>query len=136
MRFKCICNNITIKIMTSEWKIRFPHQCTLLKNIETGLHRHDHNEWEEANNVKEASAKAGNGGLVKTGADQVTEGQDGQAVVAEVQEEDEAVTVRQDAAMLENQCEDDDGHHQVSSAIQEPGDKVAEWVYAHHLHIL
>lgn len=113
-----------------------PHQGALLGKGEIRLHGHDHNEGEKAEDVKEAATKAGNVGLVKEGADQVTEGQDAQTIVAEEQEKEEAVAVGQDAAVLQHQCEDEDGQHQVGGALQEPGKEVAERVDPHHFHVL
>ncbi len=113
-----------------------PHQGALLGKGETRLHGHDHNEGEEAADVKEAATEAGNVGLVKEGADQVTEGQDAQTIVAQVQEKEEAVAVGQDHAVLQHQSEDDDGQRQVGGALQEPGKEVAERVDSHHFHVL
>ena len=113
-----------------------PHQDTLLGKGELRLHRHDHNEGEEAEDVNEAATESGDVGLVEEGADQVAEGQDAQTVVAEVQEEQEAVTVGQDAAVLQDQREDDDGQGEVGGALEEPSEEVAERVDSHHFHVL
>lgn len=123
--------------MTNDkWGSEVPHQGALLGKGEIRLPGHDHDEREEAEDVKEAATQAGNVGLVKEGADQVTEGQDAQTIVAEVQEKEESVTVGQDSAKLQHQSEDEDGHHQVGGTLQEPGEEVAERVYSHHLHVL
>ena len=114
----------------------FPHQSALLRKGEIRLQGHDHNEREEAEDVKEAATQAGDVGLVKEGADQVTEGHDAQTVVTKVQEKEEAIAVGQDSAKLQYQSEDEDGQHQVGSTLQEPGQEVAEWVNSHHLHVL
>lgn len=52
------------------------HQYALLGEGEIRLHGHDHDEREEGEDVKEAATQAGDVGLVKEGADEVTEGQD------------------------------------------------------------
>ena len=85
------------------------HQAALLSKGEIGLQGHDHDEGEKAEDVKEAATEAGDVGLVKEGADQVTEGQDAQAIVTEVQEKDEAIAFGEDAAVLQHQSEDEDG---------------------------
>lgn len=113
-----------------------PHQGALLGKGETCLNGQDHNEGEEAEDIKEAATKTGNVGLVKEGADQVTEGQDAQTIVAEVQEKEEAITVGQDPAVLQNQCEDEDGKHHVGGTLQEPSKEVADRVDSHHFHVL
>lgn len=76
-----------------------PHQGGLLGEAERRLHGHDDDEGEEAEHVNQAAAQAGDVGLVEEGADEVAEGQDAQAVVAEVEEEEEAVAFREDAAV-------------------------------------
>lgn len=76
------------------------HQSALLGKGESLLHRHDHDEGEEAEDVNKAATEAGDVGLIKEGADQVTEGQDAQTIVTEVQEQEEAIAVGQDAAVL------------------------------------
>lgn len=63
-----------------------PHQYALLGKGESRLHGHDNDEREETEDIDEAAAEAGNVGLVEEGADEVTEGQDAQAVIAEVKE--------------------------------------------------
>lgn len=113
-----------------------PHQGTLLGEAERRLHGHDDDEGEEAEHVDEAAAQPGDVGLVEEGAHEVAEGQDAQAVVAEVEEEEEAVAFGQDAAVPQHQREDHDGDQQVGGALQEPGEEVAEWVDAHHFHVL
>lgn len=113
-----------------------PHQDALLGKGELRLHRHDHNEGEEAEDVNEAATESGDVGLVEEGADQVAEGQDAQTVVAKVQEKQEAVTVGQDAAVLQDQREDDDGQGEVGGALEEPSEEVAERVDSHHFHVL
>lgn len=85
------------------------HQAALLGEGEIGLQGHDHNEGEKAEDVKEAATEAGDVGLVKKGADQVTEGQYAQTIVTEVQEKEEAVAVGEDATILQHQREDEDG---------------------------
>lgn len=113
-----------------------PHQGALLREAERGLHGLDHDEGEEAKDVNEAAAQAGDVGLVEEGADQVAEGQDAQTVIAEVEEKDEAVAFGQHVAVLQHQCEDDDGDQEVGGAFQEPGKEVAQWVDSHHFHVL
>lgn len=113
-----------------------PHQGALLGEGQICLHGDDHNEGEEAEDVEEAATQGSDVGLVKEGADQVTEGQDAQTVVAQVQEKEEAVTVGQNVAILQHQCEDEDSHQQVGGALQEPGEEVAERVDSHHFHVL
>lgn len=115
---------------------KVPHQGALLGKGESRLHGHDHNEGEEAEDVYKAATETGDVGLVKEGADQETEGQDAQTIVAEVQEKEKAVTVGKDLAILQHQCEDEDGHHKVAGALQEPGKEVAERVDSHHFHVL
>lgn len=112
------------------------HQYALVGEGEILLHGHDHDEREEGEDVKEAATQAGDVGLVKEGADEVTEGQDAQTVVAEVQEKQEAVAVGQDFAVLQHQSEDDDRQHQVGGALQEPGEEVTQRIDPHHLHVL
>lgn len=113
-----------------------PYQGALLGKGEWRLHGHDNDEGEEAEHVDEAAAQPGDVGLVEEGADKVAEGQDAQAVIAEVEEEKEAVAVGEDAAVPQHQREDHYGDQQVGGALQEPGEEVAEWVDAHHFHIL
>lgn len=113
-----------------------PHQRALLGEAERRLHGHDDDEGEEAQHVNQAAAQAGDVGLVEEGGHEVAEGQDAHAVVAEVEEEEEAVALGQDAAVPEHQREDHDGDQQVDGALQEPGEEVAERVDAHHLHVL
>lgn len=87
------------------------YQAALLGKGEIGLQGHDHNEGEKEEDVKEAATETSNVGLVKEGADQVTEGQDAQTVVTEVQEKEEAIAVWEDAAVLQHQCDDEDGEY-------------------------
>ena len=115
---------------------RSAHQGALLGEAERCLHPHDDDEGEEAEHVDQAARHAGDVGLVEEGADQEAHGHDAQAVVAEEEEEQEAVAAGQYAAVLEHQCEDDDGEEQVHGAVHEPGAEVAERVDAHHLHVL
>lgn len=61
-----------------------PHQDALLGEGETRLNSHDNDEGEEAEDVDEATTKTRNVGLVKEGADQVTEGQNAKTIVTEV----------------------------------------------------
>lgn len=117
-------------------KATISHQGALLGKGETGLLGHDHDVGEEAKDVKEAATQTSDVGLVEEGADQVTEGHYAQTVVTKVQEQEEAIAVREDAAVLQHQREDENGQQQVSGALQEPGKEVAEWIDSHHLHIL
>lgn len=112
------------------------HQYAFLGKGETCLHGHDNDEWEETEDVNEAAAEARNVGLVEEGADQVAYGQDAQTVITEVEEKKEDIAVGKDTTILEHQCEDDDGKHKVGGTLQEPGKEVAEWVDAHHFHVL
>lgn len=109
-----------------------PHQDAL----ERGPRVPDHDEGEEAKYVNEAAAQAGDVGLVEEGADQVAEGQDAQTIITEVEEKDKAVAFGQHVAVLQHQCEDDDGDKEVGGAFQEPGKEVAQWVDSHHFHVL
>lgn len=113
-----------------------PHQGTFLGEAERRFHGHDDDEGEEAEHVDEAAAQPGDVGLVKEGADEEAEGQDAEGVVAEVEEDEEAVAFGEDATVPQHQREDHDGEQQVDGALQEPGEEVAEWVDAHHFHIL
>ena len=112
------------------------HQGTPLGESEVCLHGHHHDVRKKAEDVNEAATETSNVGLITEGADQVAEGQDTQAIVTEVEEKEKAVTVGQDTAILEHQCEDGDGNHKVGGALQEPGKEVAVWVDTHHFHVL
>lgn len=112
------------------------HHKTLQGKAEICLQGHDYDEREEAEDVDQAATQAGDVGLVEEGADQVAEGNDAQAVVTEIQEQEEAVAVGQDFAVCHHQGEDDDGQHQVCSTLYEPGKEVADGVDSHHLHVL
>lgn len=112
------------------------HQAALLGKGEIGLQSHDHNEWEKAEDVKEAATETGNVGLIKEGADQVTEGQNAQTIVTEVQEKEEAIAVGEDPTVLQHQCDDNDSEHQEGTALQEPGKEMAGRTDSHHLHVL
>lgn len=112
------------------------HQYVLLRKGESRLYGHHNDEGEEAENINKAATEAGNVGLVKEGADQIAEGQDTQRVITEVKEKKKAIAVGKDTATLQHQCENDDGKHKVAGTLQEPGKEVAEWVDAHHFHVL
>lgn len=137
-KINSIRNNVIVHlyIYTIFFWQEVTHQRSLLGKGEFCLHGHDHNEGEEAEDVKEARTKAGDVRLVKEGADEVTEGQDAQTIIAKVQEKEEAVTVGQNSAVLQHHCEEEDGKHQVSGALQEPSEEVAERVDSHHFHVL
>lgn len=115
---------------------KVPYQQALLRKGERRLHGHDDDEREEAEDINKAAAEAGNVRLVEEGADQITEGQDAQSVITEVKEKKKAIAVGKDMATFQHQGEDDDGKHKVGGTLQEPGKEVAEWVDAHHFHIL
>lgn len=112
------------------------HQSGLLGKGELCLHGHDQNEGEEAEDVKETCTEASDVRLVEEGTDEVTERQDAQSIIAKVQEKEESVTVGQNAAVFQHQRQGEDGQRQVSGALQEPGEEVAERVYSHHFHVL
>lgn len=95
-----------------------------------------HDEGEEADDIDEAAAQPGDVGLVEEGADQEADGEDGEAVVTQVEEYDKAVAVREDAARFQNDGEDDDGDHNEAGALDEPGKEVADGIDAHHFHVL
>ena len=114
----------------------YTHQGALLGKSQITFQSHDHNEGEEGQDVEQTSTQASDVGFVKKGADQIAEGEDAETVVAEVQENEEAVAVRQDIAILQHQCEDADGQHQVASTLQEPGEEMAKRVDSHHFHVL
>lgn len=68
------------------------------------------NKWEKGNDVDEASNQSCNVGVVKEDTDEIAHGDDREAVVREIQEQNEPVCFGKNIAQLENNDEDDDGH--------------------------
>lgn len=76
-----------------------------------------HDEGEETDDIDKAAAQPGDVGLIEEGADQEADCKDTEAIVAKVEEENEAIAVRKDAASFQNDGEDDDGHQQEHSTF-------------------
>lgn len=111
-------------------------QSALHREREVVLQVNQHDEGEEADDIDEAAAQPGDVGLVEEGADQEADGEDGEAVVTQVEEDQEAVAEREDAARFQNDGEDDDGDHKEPGAFNEPGEEVADGIDPHHFHVL
>lgn len=59
-----------------------------------------------------------------------------ESVVTEVEEEQEAVTVGQDAPSLQDDGEGDYGDDKEACTLYEPGEEVTDGIDPHHLHVL
>lgn len=94
------------------------------------------NKWKKGNDVNEASDQSCNVGAVEEDTDQIAHGDNREAVVRKIQEQNEPVCFRKNIAKLEYDDEDDDGNQQKSNTLYEPGKEVAAGVYPHHLHVL
>lgn len=82
----------------------FHHVAQLIVNC------HHNDEGEKSDDVDEASNQSCDVGVVKEGTDEVAHGNNREAVVRKIQEQNEPICFRKNIAKLEYNDEDDDGN--------------------------
>lgn len=117
------------------WRLR-SYQRTLNEEGHVLLQTHDHDEGEETDDVDQTPAQTGDVRLIEERTGEEADGEDAETVITEVEEEQQGVALGQDAALLQDEGEEDDGDQEEGGALDEPGQEVAEGVHAHHLHVL
>lgn len=117
------------------WRSR-AHQEALDREAQVALDDEQHDEGEEGEDVDEAAHQGRDVGVVEENADEVAHGNDGQAVVHQVQEQESCVWFGKDLTHFENNNEEGDGNQEEDGTLDEPGDEMAAGIDAHHLHVL